>query len=75
MIGADLMTDEDNIRDKIFAELNKIETELIALKDVMDIVDKIPIEHPTPVYLVRRMKVHTARLDKRFKHAWSSLLK
>lgn len=74
MIGADLMTDEDNIRDKIFAELNKIETELIALKDVMDIVDKIPIEYSTPVYLIRRMKAHTARLDKQFKRTWKELL-
>lgn len=62
------------MKDRIFAELNSIETELIALKDVMDIVDKIPIEYPTPVYLIRRMKVHTARLDKQFKHAWTELL-
>lgn len=67
-------TEIDNIKQKIFDELNKIETELIALKDVMDIVDKIPMEYPIPVYLVRRMKVHTARLDKRFKHAWRELV-
>lgn len=64
----------EDIKQRIFDELNAIETELIGLKDVMDIVDKIPIEYPTPVYLIRRMKVHTARLDKQFKHAWRELV-
>ena len=70
------MTDtKDDSRNPIFEELSKIELELIALKDVVEIIDQIPIEHKTPVYLIKRVAVHTKGLDRRFKNAWRRLIR
>lgn len=62
-------------RDNTISALSALETELIALKDVVDIMEKIPAEHPRPVYLVKRISEHVKTLDRHFCDAWNSLHK
>ena len=58
-----------------FQALDEMETELIALKDVAKIIDKMPMEEPTPVYLIQRVLVHTKSLSARFYQAWDVIVK
>ena len=67
-----MMQDKEN---KIFEALNALETELIALKDIVDIMEKIPPEHPRPVYLVKRVSFHTGAIDQKFRQLWELLKK
>lgn len=68
------MSAKKKTSDDIFNALSEMETELIALKDVMDIMNKIPMEYPRPVYLVNRIATHTESLDKKFKKTWESMI-
>ena len=68
------MTKKEN-NEYMFEALSALETDLIALKDVMDVVKLVPIENPTPVYLIRRIAVHTEELSQSFRHAWNTILK
>lgn len=61
-------------RDDVFTALSEIETELIALKDAVHIMDCIPIDHPRPVYLVKRISTHTRRLSQSFYRAWDAVM-
>ncbi len=57
-----------------FETLSALETELIALKDVVAIIKSLPIEKPAPPYLVRRIFAHTDLLNDRFRDAWDALI-
>lgn len=63
-----------DVKNKIFTELSNIESELINLKDVIYIIDNMPIEKPIPVYLVRCLNFHINELDSKFKCAWKALV-
>src|SRR5687767_9456441 len=58
-----------------FDALNPLETELIALKDVMEIIGKMPLDAPPPLYLVERARVHTEEISRHFYAAWEVLVK
>mgnify|MGYP001800384791 CR=1 FL=1 len=47
--------------------LDDLEIELIALKDIRDIITMIPVEYPTPPYLIQRIEAHITELDRAFK--------
>lgn len=58
-----------------FDVLNAMETELIALQDITDIMQNLPIEEPPPIYLYCRIEAHVKNLRSRFNTAWDVIIK